>query len=119
MYTAQILKRNALPLRYDSDNTRLFYTPQQWLHISCNSVEDNEKDMTDNIQITKDSIEQTYCLLHQKWRIYLHSTMEWQKDDIEYAVAQYVEHEQGTIHSIVCRQRQVSAVAHHIRQRHA
>ena len=47
--------------------------------------------MTDNIQITKDSIEQTYCLLHQKWRIYLHSTMEWQKDDIEYAVAQYVE----------------------------
>lgn len=91
MYTAQILKRNALPLRYDSDNTRLLNTPQQGLHRNCNNVEDNEKDMTDNIQITKDSIEQTYCLLHQKWRIYLHSTMEWQKDDIEYAVAQYVE----------------------------
>ena len=47
--------------------------------------------MTDTQAITKDSIEQTYCFFHQKWRIYLHSTMEWQKDDIEYAVAQYVE----------------------------
>ena len=40
---------------------------------------------------SKDSIEAAYCFLHQKWRIYRLSTMEWQKDDIEYAVASYVE----------------------------
>lgn len=41
--------------------------------------------------ITKDSIETAYCFLHQKQRIYAHSTMEWQRDDIEYAVAQYAD----------------------------
>lgn len=41
--------------------------------------------------ITKDSIESAYCFIHQKWRVYKFSTMEWQKDDIEYAIAQYVE----------------------------
>ena len=41
--------------------------------------------------ISKDSIEAAYCFVHQKWRVYKYSTMEWQKDDIEYAIAQYVE----------------------------
>ena len=41
--------------------------------------------------ITKDSIEAAYCFFHQKRRIYIHSNMDWQKDDIEYAIAQYVE----------------------------
>lgn len=45
----------------------------------------------DQQKITKDSIEQTYCFFHQKWRVYEHSTMDWQKDDIEYAIAQYVD----------------------------
>ena len=40
---------------------------------------------------TKDSIESAYCLIHQKWRVYKFSTMDWQKDDIEYAIASYVE----------------------------
>ena len=39
----------------------------------------------------KDSIESAYCFIHQKWRVYKFSTMDWQKDDIEYAIAQYVE----------------------------
>lgn len=41
--------------------------------------------------ITRSSIETTYCFFHQKERVYAHSTMDWQKDDIEYAISQYVE----------------------------
>ena len=40
--------------------------------------------------ITKESIETAYCLLHQKLRVYLYSNMDWQKDDIEYAIASFV-----------------------------
>ena len=41
--------------------------------------------------ITKDSIETAYSFLHQKQRIYVHSTLDWQKDDIEIAIAGYVD----------------------------
>lgn len=41
--------------------------------------------------ITRDQIETAYCFFHQKERIYAHSTMEWQKDDIEYAISSYVD----------------------------
>lgn len=41
--------------------------------------------------ISKDSIETAYCFFHQKERIYAHSTLSWQKEDIEYAIASYVE----------------------------
>jgi len=41
--------------------------------------------------ITKDSIETAYSFLHQKQRIYVHSTLDWQKDDIEIAIASYVD----------------------------
>ena len=36
--------------------------------------------------ITKDSIETAYSFLHQKRNVYIHSTLDWQKDDIEYAI---------------------------------
>jgi len=36
--------------------------------------------------ITKDSIETAYSFLHQKQRIYVHSTLDWQKDAITKAV---------------------------------
>ena len=39
--------------------------------------------------ITKDSIETDYRVLHQKQRIYVHSTLDWQKDDIEIAISDY------------------------------
>lgn len=39
--------------------------------------------------ITKDSIEIAYSFLHQKQRIYVHSTLDWQKDDIEIAISDY------------------------------
>ena len=41
--------------------------------------------------ITKDSIETAYSFLHQKQRIYVHSTLDWQKDDIEIAITFYVD----------------------------
>ncbi len=41
--------------------------------------------------VTKDSIETAYSFLHQKRNVYVHSTIEWQRDDIEYAIASFVE----------------------------
>ena len=41
--------------------------------------------------ITKDSIETAYSFLHQKQRIYVHSMLDWQKDDIEMAIAAYAD----------------------------
>ena len=40
--------------------------------------------------ISKDAIESAYCFFHQKQRIYKYSTIDWQRDDIEYAVENYV-----------------------------
>ena len=41
--------------------------------------------------ITRDSIETAYSFLHQKRNVYIYSSLEWQKDDIEYAIASYVD----------------------------
>lgn len=41
--------------------------------------------------ITKAAIESAYSFFHQKQRVYAHSGIESQKDDIEYAIASYVE----------------------------
>ena len=41
--------------------------------------------------ITKDIIETAYSFLHQKRNVYIHSSLEWQKGDIEYAIASYVD----------------------------
>ena len=41
--------------------------------------------------ITKNSIETAYSFLHQKRNVYIHSSLDWQKDDIEYAIGCYVD----------------------------
>ena len=41
--------------------------------------------------ITKDSIETAYSFLHQKRNVYIHSSMQWQKDDIEWSIGSYVD----------------------------
>ena len=41
--------------------------------------------------ISRDAIETAYSFFHQKQRIYAHSTIDSQKDDIEYAISSYVE----------------------------
>ena len=54
-----------------------------------------EKSLIDNKQalegIGRDSIESAYCFIHQKLRVYEFSHNPTQKDDIEYAISQYVE----------------------------
>ena len=41
--------------------------------------------------ITRDSIETAYSFLHQKRNVYIHSHLDWQRDDIEYAVAAFAD----------------------------
>ena len=41
--------------------------------------------------IEKDSIETAYAFLHQKLRVYEHSTLDWQKDDIEMIIGSYAD----------------------------
>lgn len=41
--------------------------------------------------ISKYSIESAYCFFHQKERVYAHSTLGWQRDDIEQAIASYTD----------------------------
>ena len=43
--------------------------------------------MSTSIRIDKNAIETAYSFFHQKERVYAHSNMEWQKDDIEYAIS--------------------------------
>lgn len=55
------------------------------------ALSDNHPPMTDHATITRHSIETAYCFFHQKERVYAHSTLAWQRDDIEYAIAQYAD----------------------------
>lgn len=41
--------------------------------------------------VTKDSIEAAYCFFHQKHRVYIYSSDQRQREDIEYAVESYVD----------------------------
>ncbi len=58
-----------------------------------------------NTYLTTDSIESAYCFLHQKWRVYEHSTSPSQRDDIEYAIASYAESMNRTLYSTLARDR--------------
>lgn len=51
--------------------------------------------------ITRDSIETAYSFLHQKKNIYVHSSLDWQKDDIEYAVASYADDMNGNLYEAI------------------
>lgn len=41
--------------------------------------------------IDKNSIETAYCFFHQKRNVYIHSNLEFQKDDIECSIGNYVD----------------------------
>ena len=41
--------------------------------------------------ISRECVETAYSFMHQKQRIYAHSTLAWQRDDIEVAIASYVD----------------------------
>ena len=41
-------------------------------------------------RLRKNAVQTAYAFFHQKQRIYQYSTLDWQKDDIEYAIEDYV-----------------------------
>lgn len=49
----------------------------------------------------KHTIESAYCFLHQKQRVYQYSTLDWQKDDIEYAIESYVDSMSPELYSLL------------------
>ena len=51
------------------------------------------------------AIESAYAFFHQKQRIYQYSTLEWQKDDIEYAIEDYVSQMDPELYSRMSRGR--------------
>lgn len=53
------------------------------------------------MDISKDIIESAYCFLHQKQRVYQYSTLDWQKDDIEYAIESYVDGMSADLYAII------------------
>ncbi len=56
--------------------------------------------------ITRDSIETAYSFLHQKQNVYVHSQLEWQRDDIEYAVASYADDMNPDLYNLIAAGRQ-------------
>ena len=49
------------------------------------------QDCCSQSSISQDCIESAYCFIHQKLRVYEFSTNPTQRDDIEYAISQYVD----------------------------
>lgn len=47
--------------------------------------------MEQTSDISRECVETAYSFMHQKQRIYAHSTLAWQRDDIEVAIASYVD----------------------------
>ncbi len=55
--------------------------------------------------ISKYAIESAYAFFHQKQRIYQYSTIDWQKDDIEYAIEDYVNQMNAELYAILANGR--------------
>ena len=51
--------------------------------------------------ITKDSVETAYSFLHQKRNVYIHSTLDWQRDDIELAIGSYVDDMSQELYDVI------------------
>ena len=47
------------------------------------------------------TIESAYCFLHQKQRVYQYSTLDWQKDDIEYAIENYADNMSAELYDLL------------------
>lgn len=55
--------------------------------------------------INKFAIESAYAFFHQKQRVYQYSTLDWQKDDIEYAIEDYVSQMDGELYDLISKGR--------------
>lgn len=51
--------------------------------------------------ITKDSVETAYSFLHQKRNVYIHSTLDWQMDDIELTIGSYVDDMSQELYDVI------------------
>ncbi|MBQ9285121.1 MAG: hypothetical protein IJ209_02395 [Bacteroidaceae bacterium] len=56
--------------------------------------------------ISKDSIETAYSFLHQKRNVYIHSSLHWQRDDIELAIMEYVGAMSPELYAAIAKDRQ-------------
>ena len=59
-----------------------------------------------NSNINKDSIESAYCFFHQKLRVYEYSNSPTQRDDIEYAISQYVDGMNPALYQMIANGRE-------------
>lgn len=55
--------------------------------------------------VAKENIETAYCFFHQKQRVYQYSTMEWQRDDIEYAINSYLDTMDSDLYAVLAKGR--------------
>lgn len=69
------------------------------IHITLYTIHYNFS----KFMITKDAIESAFCFFHQKQRIYQYSTLDWQKDDIEYAIGDYVDNMNKELYSSLAK----------------
>ena len=53
--------------------------------------------------ITRHNIETAYSFFHQKLRVYQYSNLDWQKDDIEYAIGDYVDNMNKELYSLLSK----------------
>ena len=65
-----------------------------------------------NNSISTDSIEAAYCFIHQKLRVYEFSNNPTQKDDIEYAISQYVEGMNSSLYHLLAGDRKEFLLDH-------
>lgn len=52
-------------------------------------------------QIPRSAIETAYAFFHQKQRVYQYSTLDWQKDDIEWAIGDYVDNMSPQLYALI------------------
>lgn len=78
--------------------------------ISKFAIEPNEQREQNNARIDfaesrmrKDAVQSAYAFFHQKQRIYQYSTLDWQKDDIEYAIENYVSQMDGEPYEFISK----------------
>ncbi len=62
--------------------------------------------------ITPDSIESAYCFIHQKLRVFEFSNNPMQRDDIEYAISQYVEGMNPQLYRLLAGERKDFLIDH-------
>lgn len=56
-------------------------------------------------RVRKDAVQLAYAFFHQKQRIYQYSTLDWQKDDIEYAIEDYVSQMDKELYKLISKGR--------------